>query len=315
MTPDDQIDHGGDEPQANGSPAPLLEKATATIYLDGLIYAAYNEGSKVLESAILTKAEGHELVIEVKVRGEEAVIWPEKPEDWDRDHCKVAERAPFWLYVDSGKHIYEEEFSATLHSDDDERSFNRIFDFDDFHHRRLRVKPGTFALFNFPHGKSYSADTKPADVKVIPPRGTVADAKLEEEGVPISNLAGIDIDAVSNNGETKWIVLANQNGKHEFFRFPLVADKQYEINIENRPVPNSTTHDPAKHFLQFYELFDLNHDKESQFLVVDPTHVHGSNNQPAEGGELHAGPPTTDNPPCAIGRSGGTGGLSGGGGG
>ena len=309
MTPDDHVDHGEQQP----SPPPLLKNATATIYLDGLIYAAYNEGSKVLESAILTEAEGHELAIEVKLRGEHQRLWPRTDADWDRAHEAVKQGAPFWLYVDSGNKL-NGEFSATLFSDEGERSFNRIFDFDDFHHKPLRVKPETFALFNFPHGKSYSADTKPADVKVIPPRGTVDDAQLEEEGVPISNLAGIDIDAVSNEAGQKSIVLANQNGEHEFFRFPLEPGKQYEINIVNGPVPNSNTHDPARHFLQFYELFDLNHDREAQFLVVDPTHVHGSGQPPAEGGELPAGGPTTDNPPCAPGRSGGTGGLSGGGG-
>lgn len=310
MTPDDHVHPGGHNappsPQpANGSPAPLINNATATIYLDGLIYAAYNEGAKVLESAILTKAEGHELVIEVRERGKTEKLWPKTPEDWNPAHTEVDKAAPFWLYVDSGNKL-EGEFSATLHSDEDNRSFKRIFDFEDFHHKTLRVKPGTFALFNFPHGKSYSADTREVDVKVIPPHGKVEDATLEKK-LPLSNLAGIDIDAVSNGAVEKSIVLANKNGDHEFFRFRLEPGKQYEIKILNQPVANSDTHDPAKHFLQFYELFDLNLDREPQFLVVDPTHVH------PQGGEPPAGGPTTDNPPCAPGRSSGTGGLSGGG--
>jgi hypothetical protein len=313
MAPDDH-DHehqGGNplapQPQQNVSPAPLLPKTTATIYLDGLIYAAYNKNRKVLESAILTTAEKHHLLIEVRERGKEPLLFPTAEKPWAKEHEAIKNAGPFWLYVDSGNKIKDDEFSAELHTEDDDRSFNNIFNFEEHHHKPLPVTPGSFALFNFPHGTSYSAETKPAELKRIPANGTVANAKGEGE-IPVSNLAGIDIDAVSDGAQKKSIVLANQDGRNEFFRFELEPGKQYEIKIENRPVPNSNIHDHEKHFLQFYELFGLDRTREPRFLVIEPGH--GNDPHPASGEVAH--PPTADNPPCAPGRGGGPGGLGGG---
>lgn len=312
MAPDDH-DHehqGGGQPapqSQNASPAPLLPDARATIYLDGLIYAGYNKNRKVLESAILTKAEKHHLVIEVRERGKEQLLFPTPEKPWASDHKTIEQAAPFWLYVDSGNRIKEDEFSAALHTEDDDRSFNNIFNFEEHHHKPLPVSAGTFALFNFPHGTSYSAETKPAELKRIPANGSVANARDEGE-IPVSNLAGIDIDAVSNGAEKRSIVLANQDGRNEFFRFELEPGKQYEIKIENRPTPNSVIHDHEEHFLQFYDLFGLDRTREPRFLVIDPGHPHDS--PPAS--EETGSPATPDNPPCAPGRGGGPGGLGGG---
>ncbi|MCA1577785.1 MAG: hypothetical protein LC794_10555 [Acidobacteria bacterium] len=310
MAPDDHDTHGGHQPSPqNVSPAPLLNDATATIYLDGLIYAVYNENRRVLESAILTKAEDHHLVIEVRLRGHDELLWPKQSSDWDPDHAAVDAGAPFWLYVDSGNRIKEDEFSARLHTGN--RTFQSIFDFEGHHGKPLPLKPGTFAVFNFPHGTSYSAVTNSADLKLIPANGSVATAK-DQGKIEVSNLAGIDINAVSNGAEKKFIVLANQDGKKEFFRFELEPGKQYEIKILNQPVPNSAPNgDHEAHFLQFYELFDVDPETVPRFLVIGSEHDHGGGSHP-EGGEPPADPPSADNPPCAPGRGGSTTGLGGG---
>ena len=314
MTPDDQLDHGGHEPQdPDVSPPPLLDGATATIYLDGLIYAAYNQDRKVLESAILTQAEKHHLVIEVRERGKEPLLFPTPEKPWNSDHEAVKAAAPFWLYVDSGNGL-NTEFSAELYKDNTDRSFDSIFDFEFHHGRPLPLKPETFAVFNFPHGKAYSADTKQAELMVIPPRSRVANAQ-DKGPIPVSNLAGIDITAVTNGAGKKSIVLASQNGQNEYFRFELEQGKQYEIKIQNRPVPNSaaTSSDHEAHFLQFYELFDVDLQRTQRFLVVSPEeHADESDESSGESeGELGGEAATADNPPCAPGRSGGTGGLGG----
>ena len=310
MAPDDHDHehHGGHEPQTE-APPPLLDNATATIYLDGLIYAAYNENRRVLEAAVLTHAEKHELAIEVRVKGEDEPLFPSIEHPWNPDHAVVDAAAPFWLYVDSGNQIEENEFSAQLFSGDDDRTFNNIFNFEDHHHRPLPLKQGNFAVFNFPHGMAYSADTSDAVLKIIPPNETASHAVSKGE-IRVSNLAGIDIDAVSNGTGKKSIVLANQDGTNEYFRFDLESGKRYEIKIVNGPARNSSIHGPEGHFLQFYELFNLDPAKEPQFLVLDPEHA-VTLEPGSDEGELMGDPPTADNPPCAPGRSGGTTGLGG----
>jgi len=312
MAPDDHDNQSGHhQPLENDPPLPLLNDATATIYLDGLIYAAYNKNRRVLESAVLTHAKHHHLTIEVRLRGEGSKLFPTAEWPWNPDHHEVEKGAPFWLYVDSGNGIKEDEFSAELHTGNDKHAFNSIFNFEEHHRQPLPLMPGKFAVFNFPHGTCYSAKTEDAEVKVIPANQPVASA-VSKRTIPVSNLVGIDINAISKGTEKKWIVLANKAG--EFFRFELEPGKQYEINILNEPEPDSPTLGPEGHFLQFYQLFDIDPQRDQRFLVVDPTHAHNSNGSPpVVGGEGGLGPPTADNPPCAPGRGSSTGGLGSGG--
>lgn len=313
MAPDDHDhEHQGGGPVLEleePSPLPLTDKARATIYLDGLIYLAYNQNRKVLESAVLTGAEHHHVVVKVKLRDSDELLFPTDKKPWNKEHSVIHDAAPFWLYVDSGNKIQENEFSADLHKGD--RSFDDIFDFENRHRRRLPLTSGNFAKFNFPHGTSYSAKTEKAKLKFIPANKTVAEA--EDKGtINVSNLVGIDITAATNGAGKKWIVLANQDGTNEFFRFELEPDKQYEIKIENRPAPGVHL-GPEGHFLQFYELFGLNPAREPQFLVEDPAHPHGGTNPtPASDEDVLVNPPTPDNPPCAPGKGSGPGGLGGG---
>lgn len=316
MAPDD-LNHeheGGGQPHLHQepSPPPLTDEARATIYLDGLIYLAYNQNQKMLESAVLTHEAGnHRVEITVKLRGSQQLLFPNDQQPWAMEHTKVKEAAPFWLYVDSGNRL-KTEFSADLHKGD--RGFDQIFDFEERHRKPLAVTPGTFAQFNFPHGTSYSAEKADALLKFIPPNKTLEEAK-DLKKIPIAGQVGIDITAASNGAGKKWIVLANQDGQHEFFRFELEPDKQYEIRIENRPVPGTSAHSgPKDHFLKFYNLFGLDHATEPQFVLVDPAHAQGGNTT-APASEEVAHPPSPDNPPCAIGKGSGGGGLSGGGGG
>ncbi len=307
MTPDEHTHHGGPEPQPGEvletqtaspeRPKPLLKDATASIYFDGLIFMAYNERRRLYQGAVLTEAEGHQTRIDVKVTGQQKPIWPAKDSDWDPDHATVKARAPFWLYVDSGQGIQKEDFSAKLHlpaDANDPRSFKEIFNFEEKYDRPIRPKPETFAEFNFPHGVSYSAKNTKAALKTKLPDQPIEEAR-PKGNFNVSTLAGVDINAASNGDDKKYIVLANEEGKNEFFRFELKPGTHYEISILNVPVGH-TSHDPQDHFLQFYELFDLKQG-EPEFLVAPvqlPT------------------PPTADSPPCVSTTGGTKGGLGGG---
>lgn len=279
MKPHDDEHHDHEpqpQPQPSG-PKPLLPYASVTIYFDGLIYTAYDEKRKLYQGAMLTQAEGHHLVIEVRLKGAPELLWPLNGADWDPDHAKVKAAAPFWLYVDSGAGIDENEFSASLHTGEDVQSFDRVFNFEQKHHRPLPPKPETFARFNFPQGTSYSAENTNAALKTLNADATVT----ATENINVSTLTALDIDLVSNGGGKKFIVLANEEGK-EFFRFLLEPEKPYEIKILNQPIDLHGGHEhlnPQQHFLQFYELFDLK-EGEKKFLVAPPL------------------PPTAQSPPC-----------------
>ena len=271
---------------------PLLENATVTIYFDGLIFMAYNKLKKLYQAAILTEAKGHQLVIEVKSRDEDNRVRVLTRSEWD--HAPVKEMAPFWLYVDSGQLLQERDFSADVYEPEekDEKSFERIFDFDERFKRPMYPKPGMFAAFNFPQGISYSAEN--ANLVLIPE--DEPDKRVELPG--ISTLAALDIDAVSNGGGKKSIVLANKEGKNEFFRFELQPGKHYDIKILNQPIGRPTTlhnvHPGHEHFFQFFDLFDLR--REDRKFDIAPA--------PAA-----AATATPDSPPCVPTKGSGQSGL------
>lgn len=261
--------HGGQEITPNSEP-PLLNNATATIYFDGLIFSALNEKERLYRSAVLTQAEGHHLVVEVRTRGDNQKIFPTNELPWDTSHAVVKKRAPFWMFVDSGKGLNKEDFSASLHlpppEENDPKSYDRIFNFEKEHEHPFNPIPETFALFNFPHGTSYSAKNVFAKLKTLA-QGAVATSAVDVRNIDVSTLSAIDIDAVSDDTSEKHIVLMNEEG-HEFFRFRLEPGKHYDIQILNVPIHDHVG-GAAQHFLQFYELFDLpKGDKE--FLVALP---------------------------------------------
>jgi hypothetical protein len=317
MTPDEHMHHRGHEPdptpaavlETEKSPPALLENPTVTIYFDGLIYMAYNEDRELYQSAVLTQAEGHHLEVEVRLRGENDLMFPFKESDWDPDHATVKARAPFWLYVDSGQGI-PKKFSAALNLKDltDPQSFKHIFNFEERYNRPIVPKPETFAEFNFPHGISYSAKNTDAALLKLRTNQEVEDAK-DEGKINVSTLAAIDIDAVSAGDDKKSIVLANDGGKNEFFRFDLEPDKHYEIKFLNVPIEGvHASHSAQDHFRQFYELFDLK-EGEEQFLVAPPEAMAAA---AAAGETVAAAPPTPTSPPCVSTTGDTKGGLGGG---
>lgn len=309
------------EEEDESMPKPLLDNPTATIYFDGLIYSAFNEAKHLFQTAVLTQAEEHHLNVEVRLRGEKELLFPNDKHPWDPDHEVIKGLAPFWLYVDSGNGLNPEEFSSNLHSPektDDEQAFAHVFNFNTAHGHPLVPRPETFAEFNFPQGTGYSAENKKADLKLLAPNQPISEAK-DKGQVKVSTLIGLDIDAVSNGENKKFIVLANQAGK-EFFRFELKPGKPYEIQLLNQPIPQqhgpgTPEHphpephpghgehggngehvhiDHAKHFLQFYELFGLNEDDERFIVDLGPL------------------PPSLPNSPPCVGTGGDkTGGLGG----
>ena len=281
---------------------PLLDNPTVTIYFDGLIHTAFDETKSLYQAAVLTQAEGHHLNIEVRIRGEEELLFPTEEVPWNPSHGAVKELAPFWLYVDSGNKISEKEFSSSLHlpRGEDPQSFARLFNFDQQHGKPLVPKPETFAEFNFPQGTCYSAENRNAKLKVLPPNKPVS-AATEKRPFTVSTRGAVDIDAVSNGDSKKYIVLATQAGQ-EFFRFELEPGKHYQIELLNQPIPHhneETPHEhhhpepdgghgghgedhlnPEEHFLQYYELFGFTN-KNERFIV--------------DFGPL---PPSPDSPPC-----------------
>lgn len=290
----DNGNHGGHE-DTPSSPPTLLKNPTATIYFDGLIFSAFDDKKSLYQSAILTDAEGHHLVAEVRLRGDDKLIFPTDELPWDSSHPVVKSLAPFWLYVDSGQGV-NEKFSASLHLPDpaanDEQSFDRIFNFEKFHQHPFVPRPGTFAEFNFPQGTSYSAVNENARLKTVAPN-TPSTAAVDHGSIHVSTLGAIDIDAVSDDASKKYIVLANQDGQ-QFFKFPLEADKHYEIKLFNVPIEepeddeeagdhhhSGHSNDPEHHFLLFYDLFDLKRG-EDRFLVSLPQ------------------PPSEQSPPCVT---------------
>ena len=268
---------------------PLLENPTVTIYFDGLIYSAFNEAKHLYQTAVLTKAEKHHLNVEVRLKGEEKLLFPNVNQPWNPDHEVVKGLSPFWVYVDSGNGVNPEEFSSSLHmpEKEDEQSFAHVFNFNEAHGRPLVPLTETFAEFNFPQGTGYSAVNKEADLKFLAPNQPAKDRGK----VKVSTLIGLDIDAVSSEENRKDIVLATQAGQ-EFFRFELEPGKHYEIQLLNQPIPQhhgpETPEHPhpephpghgehggnggpvhvnhAEHFLQFYELFGLT-ERHERFIV------------------------------------------------
>ena len=287
---DNNDNHGGHGNQPS-SPPPLLKNPTVTIYFDGLIFSAFNEKKRLYQAAVLTQAEGHHLVVEVRLRGDDKLLFPTDELPWDSSHSVVKALAPFWLFVDSGKGLKgmtARDFSSQLHlpATADEQSFDRIFNFEKFHKRPFIPTPGSFAEFNFPQGTCYSAQNTDADLRTVA-KGADITSAVDKGPIHVSTLCAIDIDAMSNGASKKHIVLANQ--EQEFFRFPLDPGKHYEIKILNVPIEigeeeedheHKHAHGPQNHFLQFYELFDFK-DGEDQFFI-----------------DLGPIPPSEQSPPC-----------------
>lgn len=274
-----------------GFPKPLLGHPTVTVYFDGLIFASYNRERRLYQAGVHTRAEHHQVVVEVTTDGGSKKVWPRTPADWDPSHDAVKAIAPLWLYVDSGKGLEPKEFSAALHEPDnlkDSHSFGHIFEFErGLYNRPLELHPDLFAEFNFPHGLFYSAENTDALLTAFDQGKPPSSATLQKN-IHVSTLGAGDIESA---GDGKYIVLAKNNGADVLFRLPLDGSVHYEIKVMNIPIPGHGSHNPAEHFLQFYELFPLR-PGEKVFLV-----------QPAEATEHTptdpAGPlPTPDSPPC-----------------
>lgn len=260
---------------------PLLPNAPVTILLDGLIYTAYNEKERLYQAGIHTDAEKHHLIVEVRSDGE--LLFPSEEFPWDSSLQGIRDSAPFWLYVDSGNGRPVADFSAELHKPNDlrdPRSFGHILAFERLYNRSLKLDSGRLAEFNFPGGTCYSAKNSGADLLQFE-QGSNPDEAQPVGRMTVSTLSAVDIAGSGNNME-RWIVL--ENDVKEFFRFPLHPRRHYEIKLMNVPAAGSHIHDPASHFLQFYELFEL--DRNEKVYLVKPDVA-------ADMMEGHA-----DSPPC-----------------
>lgn len=250
---------------------PLLSNAAVTILLDGLIYTAYDEKDRLYQAGIHTDAEGHHLVLEV--RTEEKLLFPSTELPWDSSLKDIHDDAPFWLYVDSGNGRPVANFSAELHKPDDlkdARSYGHILAFERLYNRSLKLDGSRIAKFNFPAGTCYSAKNSGAQLMQFDQGSNVSAAQFVG-AITVSTLSAIDIVTGGHNRD-RWIVL--ENDKKEFFRFPLHPGRHYEIKLMNVPVDSYQTHEPESHFLQFYELFELNRNEKVYLVKTDEAEMH-----------------------------------------
>jgi hypothetical protein len=266
-----------DEPNHNGhttsGPQTLLPKATVTIRFDGLIYTAYDKGQRLYQAAVHSVNGDHELNIEVRVEGNPEPLFPndEKWPDWDPEYAGIKPKAPFWIYVDSGNGLNPKEFSAQLYlpAEPDERSFDRILNFESLYGRKITLDTSKFVEFNFPHGTCYSAENKKATLTRVDEK----ENPISEEQIIVSRKGAIDIDLVSDQNVKREIVLMNKDRKKLFY-FPLENGKHYFIDVFNQPKDppgngheeEHENHGQENHFIRYYDLFQLQ-GNEQKFLV------------------------------------------------
>ena len=303
MTPEEET-HDHPVSEEDPEPVTLLKDRRATIQFDGLIMGAFNQAKRLYQAGVHVNAEHHHLVITLKRNGKD--ITAEKLPDWDGSHETIKKLAPFWLYVDSGNGMNPKTYNAKLNNPDDPddpKSFGKIFSFVRKHGHELKMNPSRFAVFNFAQGTAYSALNTTAKLGRIEPGEPGEPPTVTPLGdINVSTLSAIDIADVSDRQTKRELVFAGANGKHVFFRLPLDEGTLYEIKMKNQPIhPNGT--DPAEHFLQYYELFELNGGEKKFVVQLRPHRRPRGADDSAESDE---------SPPC-VGTSGGeTGGLGGG---
>jgi hypothetical protein len=298
----------------------LLHDATATVYLDGLIFLLPNSRSGMCRALIHTGAEHHALRIEItECDGHEHEqpshahalpssdhALPSKRFDWKGSQKCLRAGAPFWLYVDSGSGRPDTS-SVSLYKPDDlaaERSFGHVLDFEtrfydhglDFH-----ASPPAVEL-NFAHGTFYSANNTKVMLKSFSPHETISAASTIEETTS-SVLVGVDFDAKSDEGDERYLVLEQTNPSpdctptKEIFRLKLMEGTHYLVKLLNIPVyggqgPHRGT--PEHHFMKYYDLFSLR-EGERFFFVMVPD-APDSKHHPSSG-PMH----TEQSPPCNVG--------------
>jgi hypothetical protein len=298
----------------------LLHNATATVYLDGLIFLLPNSRSGMCRALIHTGAEHHALRIEITecADGEHALHSgahalppgdrepPSKRLDWKGSQTCLRAGAPFWLYVDSGSGRPDTS-AVSLYKPDDlaaERSFGHVLDFEtrlydhglDFH-----ASPPAVDL-NFAHGTFYSASNLKVMLKSFTADESMSAASTVEE-ITSSVLVGVDFDAKSEEGGERYLVLEQTNPSpectptKEIFRLKLAEGTHYLVKLLNIPVYGSHgphRNSPEHHFLKYYELFSLR-EGERFFFVKVPDAPEGKHHPPS--GVMH----TEQSPPCNVG--------------
>ncbi len=281
----------------NGEHQPLitlLPNPSVTILIDGLICTAYDAEKQLYQAGIHIDAEGHHLMVEVRVDGDEEKLFPTPELPWDSSHEAIIKNAPFRLYVDSSSSEIQEGSGVELYKPDNPKdpwSFANIFSFEDVYKRSLKLDAGRIAEFNFLDGICYSAHNSGANLMQFDQGSEPSTAEFVGR-IKVSRMGAIDIAPIRDD-EQKWIVLANKSA--EVFRFQLQPKRHYEIKLMNVPSGHGVSSDPGKHFLQFYELFELN-PEEKKFLI-QPDHESSPGDHP-------------DFPPCTQTRRTATCGLT-----
>lgn len=280
----------GHEEHETPPPRTLLTQPSVTLHFDGLLFMTYNERRRLFQAGIHTQAENHELTVVVTTAA--GPVWPKKKSDWDPTLATVKAVSPLWLYVDSGRGIRDDEFSAELYKPEDlkdEQSFGHILDFEGKLYRRpVALRPAPLAALNIPQGVFYSAVNTRAALKAFE-QGKPSSSAAAVDDIMVSTLSAADIDSRSDAEVRRSIVLAKNDGVDEVFRLPLDEGIHYTVTVMNAPIRQHPghVHSPEEHFLQFYELFPLR--REEKVFLVEPAEAHPS---------FFSNP---DSPPCVNG--------------
>lgn len=292
---------------------PLLAGATATVYLDGLIFLLHNGGRGLCRALIHTGAAHHALRIEVSDAAGGAPLFPTEALPWNGSHDCVRDGAPFWLYVDEGAGR-PDQFSASLFKPDDlsdQRSFGHVIDFESkFYDHELRFhRTAPAAELNIADGTLYSAQNATMLVKSFAQDEDPGRA-VGDERIPSSVLVAADIARASEEGVERHLVLEQSNvvegcaPRREIFRLRLDAGRRLIVKLLNIPVHE---HDDQlaslrAHFLKYYDLFALEPDERVFFLQAEKPPQGGGGEHPSGGPHPHGPQFTADSPPCNVGR-------------
>jgi hypothetical protein len=276
----------------------LLPSATATVYLDGLIFLLPNIRSRMCQALIHIGAEHHALQIEISDCGN-----AEHKEGHDHQHAM-----PLSAPRPSKKlKKLDCTSSVSLYKPRDltaERSFGHVLDFETrlYDHRLdFHANPPAVEL-NFLHGTFYSATNMKVMLKSFAAHESSMAASTVET-ITSSVLVGVDFDAKSGAGGKRYLVMEQSNPSNnctrtkEIFRLELEEGKHYIVKLNNIPVKGSHGahhNSPEHHFLKYYELFSLR-EGEKFFFVKVPDAPEGHHHPPLSAKE------TELSPPCNVG--------------
>jgi hypothetical protein len=233
--------------------------AKVSMFFEGLMLSVFTKDNRC-QVGIYSNADDH--LFSVGIYDERFI--PDGPRDHKRyTVADLKKLAPLWLYVDLGKGLHKDIFSASrfaMNDPNDPRSFSRVLDFDgpDMYGAKCKTVliPDALSILNVPQGLFYAAQLddflRTVDSKHFP---APAIENERNEKVPLlkkGGLVGAQIALPEKDGLQ--LKLEASSGE-ELMSVKLEAGVQYIVNVEHVPKPSTThlPHHPESHFYRFYE--------------------------------------------------------------